>query len=783
MKTGRDINAGSGEGCVNRPDDVALLKSILSETNLQIISLLRTDSLNTREIARLLQKDETQISRGLRNLERMGIVEGRWVRLGGKNVKLYSLKCDEFSVRFTAGGIEVAMGDTVYRRPQRLLASSVPEVKNFVGREEELKLLKGNAPVVAVFGIAGIGKSSLVARAFEDAFWYSMDGSESLEYVAWQMALYLNMKGFPELTEYLRAGGRESESIRELVLEGMEETRSIVVFDDLHKCTDEDVESFLRFLSSRVERGKLILISREKPRVDYERVLFIHLRGLKIEESHRLLSLRIPGITLKESVRMHHLTLGHPLLLVLAAEAPGTAGDEDSLFEYLLGEIYDTLDERERLVLQVLALFDEPVELSALRRMTYRNAFLVLYSLLNKSLVERKGESYQVHDLLRAFIRRVSEVDEERYYREYVSYLLEKNTAREFLTAFTYAARLGDERLIAEITELRVRRLWRVALDFPTAYMRLLRGVGSSPYAKKEMARLYFNRGFFERALNLWSEALGGVEGDFHRFDALMMLVDVHCEMGDIESAERIFSELEGIFRRQGQDPYIRLGYYIELTKIRTFRREREKAIESAFKELEAVRNYPEPYPELEALILYHIGYLYVELGELQRALTYYREGLETANAYSLPFMLNLGYLQMGIVHYYLRNFDEAAGNAKKAAEYFLGVRNYRRALDALFRLTVSLMGLGAYEEAEKWAEKMTEITHSTNYPLGWTAYVLIGILRALRGEGGREYLETGLEKIKNNQYLYRGLIEELAVLFDEEDVDSWLSSGSSSKP
>ncbi|CAD5245098.1 ArsR family transcriptional regulator [Thermococcus camini] len=764
---------------MNFSNDVSVLKSILSETNLQIISLLRTDSLNTREIARLLQKDETQISRGLRGLERMGIVEGRWVRLRGRNVKLYSLKCDEFSVRFTAGGVEVVMGETVYHRPQPLPASSAPEVENFVGRDEELKLLKGSSPVVAVFGIAGIGKSSLVARAFDDAFWYSMDGSESLEYIAWRMALHLNMKGFPELIEYLRAGGRDTKSIKGLILEGIEETRSVIVFEDVHKCTDGEIESFLRFLSSRVERGKLVLISREKPRVDYERVLFIHLRGLKVEESHRLLSLRIPGITPEEAVRLHHLTLGHPLLLALAAEARGVAGDRTSLFEYLLGEIYEKLDERERLVLQVLALFDEPVELSALKRMTYGSAFLVLYSLLNKGLVERKGESYYLHDLLRAFIREISEVDEKSHYREYISYLLEKNTARDFLTAFKYAIRLGDEEMIADITELRIRRLWRVALDFPTAYMRLLRKVEDSPYAKKEMARLYFNRGFFERALGLWHKALEDIEGDFHRFDVLMMLVDVHCEMGNIELAEGTLSELEGIFRSHKDDPYIKLGYYIELTKVRTFKREREKALEGAFKELEAVRSYPEPYPELEALILYHIGYLYVELGELQRALTYYREGLETAKAYSLPFMMNLGYLQMGIVQYYLRNFNEATGNAGKAAEYFLGVRNYRRALDALFRLTVSLMGLGEYGKAENQAKKMAEITQSTNYPLGWTAYLLIGILRELRGEDGEQYLETGLEKLRENDYLCRGFFEELTVLFDEKDVNSWLSRGS----
>ncbi|WP_456396634.1 ArsR family transcriptional regulator [Thermococcus sp.] len=758
-------------------NDVSFLRSLLNETNIQIISLLGGTSLNTREIARLLQKDETLISRGLRSLEKAGIVEGKWMRVRGKNIKVYSLKSDELKISFSPEGMDVKIGEKSFKYCPPLLESRVPKTGtgSFVGREREVELLKGNHPVAVIFGMAGIGKSSLGARVFGDAFWHSMTGEDTVEYIAWQLALYLNLRGFRAMIEYMRAGGKELSTIRGLALEGITRTEATVVFDDLHKCRDDDVSSMIRFLASRLERGKLILISREKPAISYdERVLLIHLRGLSSEESYRLLNLKMPGITPGEFSRIYHFTLGHPLMLVLVSEASKPM-DSPFLFEYLLREVYQGLSNEERTVLQLLSLFDEPVELSALREIHARNIFLTLYSLLNKGLVERTGERYHVHDLLRGFLIGIRDIPAGEYYLGYIRYLLEKNTAKDFLRAFKYAIRLGDRELIGEMTEIRIRRFWRIALDFPLAYQKLLEKIREVPYAREEIARLYFNRGFFEKALMLWLEVREEVEDDFHRFDVLMMLTDVYCEIGEIEKAEECLSELEGLFFLHRDDPYMRLGYYIEVTKVHTFKRERKEAIENAFKELEAIREYPLVHPELESLILYHIGYLYVEMGELEKGGRYYREGLKVAEAYSLPYMENLGYIQIGIVSYFLRDFRTSSESSGKAAEYFLRTKNYRRAIDALFRRAVAMIGEGRFDGAREASEKILELAEGTNYAIGWMGYVLLGILDELGGKSGKEYIRAGLEKIEENEYLRLGMLEELRVLFDEETLQRWL--------
>ncbi|WP_461866303.1 NB-ARC domain-containing protein [Thermococcus sp.] len=754
-------------------NDISFLRSVLNETNLQILTLLRTNSLNTREIARLLQKDETYISRCLRTLERLGIVEGKWRRVRGKNVRIYSLKLEELKISFSPDGLKVVMGKKSLQYSLLPFSSKVPEVKVFVGRKKELELLSNDYPVIIVYGIAGIGKSTLVAKAYQDAFWYRISGDETIEYIIWQLALYLNLLGYSDVIEYLRGGGKDLAIIKGLTTDGINKTGSIIVFDDIHKCDDEDIMSFIRFLASSIEKGKLILISREKPQIGYtEKMLVIHLKGLDSREAYELLKLKLPNLTPEEFTKIYHATFGHPLALLLAAEMPDFSGE--NFFEYLFREVYEKLGENEKLMLQIISLFDEPVEYEALKKLFGRNTFSTLYSLLNKALIERTSNSYYIHDLLKALLADIKDIEEKKYYAEYIKYLLKKNNTRDFLMAFKYAIRLDDKELIKKLTEIRIREFWRIALDFPTTYLKLLNRIKHIPYAKKEIARIYFNKGFFDKALQLWLEVKGEIDDDFHKFDVIMMLMDVYCELGRTEEAEKYLVELKEIYSKHADDPYIRLGYYIELTKIATFKMEREKALENAFKELEAVRNYPKVYPELEALVLYHIGYLYVELGKLKKALKYYKEGLKVSNAYSLPFMENLGYIQLGIVNYTSRNYEASVFYSEKAAKYYLHVKNYRRAIDALFRIAVSLIGLKRLKEAENRAKEMLELTHTTNYPLGWCGYVILGIARELRGKNGKTEIQLGLEKIKDNKYLYKGLIEELLYIFDEDTLKKW---------
>ena len=744
----------------------SIIKTLSNETNLQILSILRSGTFNPRELARILQKDESDISRRLRLLERLGIVEGRWIRAGNKNIKVYSLKVDEVRISFEPGEVVIQTSrNGRYEIP--IPESKIPKVENFFGREDEIKLLSSpEKRVIVIYGIAGIGKTSLAARVFWDAFWYQVSELDSFDYFIWQIGLFLNSAGYSTLLEYLRGGGREERDILELVLDGIESTGMKLVVDDLHKCTDEKILRLLAFIAGRMEHGLLVILSREKPRLGIVDATYIRLKGLDLKSAYSLIKSRGVKIDLADFVDIYQLTMGHPLALNLFAEAYIEKNEirPEKFFDFLFWEVYQALNRDERLMLQLLGLFDEPVEYGAIKHVyPKKNAFVVLYSLLNKGLVEKRGELYFLHDLLRNIVKETPEVDEREYCSRYIDYLIEKKNIKDFLRALRYAVRLKDRDKFRELIELRLRRFKRIIQDFPDAYMKVLLQLENDPYVRKELGHIYFQRGFFEKAIRLWLDVEDKLEG-IHRADVVSSLADVYMELENFEEAEKYLRELEKI-ADESEDLEIKLWYHVELTKFKYYMDDPEGALESAFKELEIIRRM-EPYPELESLILLHIGDIYLGMEKPEESLKYYHHALEIARANSLPFMEHLAHMELSKAHFTAEDYRKSVEHAGKAVEYYLRVRNYRRAVDALAYRCLSYIGLNLPDRGEKDAEEMIKIAQSTDYPLGWAGYIFLGAAKSLKDEDGAEYLRRGKEKLKKHPWLYDAVLKELGRVY-----------------
>ncbi len=745
-----------------------LIKAFSNETNLQILSILRSGSFNPRELARILQKNETDISRRLKALERLGLVEGRWIRVGGRNVRIYSLKVGEIKITFKPGSVVIqTLKEKSYEIP--LPESRAPAVENLFGREEEIRAITSpEKRVVIVYGIAGIGKTSIAAAVFKNAFWYQMGEMDSFESFMWQMGLFLNTLGYRLLLEYLRGGDREEKAIYEIALEGIESTGAEVVIDDLHKCSDDKILHFLSFLAGRIQKGKIIILSREKPNLGFgEHILYLPLGGLKIEDAYKMVKMENTSIDLQKFAEIYNLTKGHPLALKLFTEAYRNNREisRSNIFDFLFSEVYGMLTEDEKFMLQLISLFNEPLEYEAIRRLYKRkNVFAVLYSLLNKGVLERRGELYFLHDLLRGFVEEVRDISEKKYYREYIGYLLEKGTAESFLRAFGYAVRIGDREKIKELITLRVKKFKRIIQDFPETYMKVLVQIGDNPYAKKELGHIYFQKGLFRKALKLWLEVKDEING-IHRADVVSSLADVYMELYEFEKAEACLKEYEEILK-SNDDPEVKLWYYIELTKFKFYMENPEEALQSAFKELEIVKNL-ETYPELESLVLLHIGDIYVSMERVHDATRYYLQALEISKAYSLSFMEHTVYFELAKAHFHLGEYEKAVEYSRKSVDYFLKVRNYRRAAGSLGYHCVSCIGLMRLKEAEESAEEMIKIAQSTDYPLGWAGYIFLGAIKNLRGEDGSEYFRLGKEKLKDQKWLYDAVWEELGRVYN----------------
>ncbi|AHF80947.1 NB-ARC domain-containing protein [Thermococcus paralvinellae] len=753
-------------------DTPQLMKVLSSEVNLQILSILKSGSFNPRELARILQKDETDISRRLKMLERLGFVQGKWTRVRGKNIRVYSLKVREVKISFEPGEVIIKTSENKSYEVS-LLESKIPNVEKFFGRKTEVEtLLSSEKSVIVIYGIAGIGKTTLAAKVFGDAFWYQMSEIDSFDYFVWQIGLFLNTLDYSLLLEYLRSGGKEERDIFELMLEGVENTKAKIVVDDVYKCSDEKILKLLSFLALRIRKGRLVLISRERLHLGAsENILYFHLKGLGLKDAYTLLRAKGLNLDVSDFVEIYNLKKGHPLALTLFGEAykENKRIKADNVFDFLFSEVYQQLNSDEKLMLQIISLFDEPLEYEAIKALYgKKNSFVVLYSLLNKGIIEKRGEVYFLHDLLKGFARELREIDEKEYYLEYLDYLLKRNTAKNFLTAFRYAVKLGDEKRIKDLTELRVRKFKRVVQDFPDAYMKILFQIKDNPYAKKELGNIYFQKGFFEKALKLWLEIEDDIDG-IHRADVISSLADVYMELNDFKKAEKYLKELESIVKGI-DDAEIELWYYVQLTKFYFYMEKLEDAFKSAFKELEIIRKM-ELYPELEAVVLLHIGDIYTEMEKLEDGLKYYLQALEVARAYNLLFLEHMSYMELIKAYFLLKDYERAVEYGKKAVDYFIRVRNYRRAADTLSYRCLAYIALGKLDDAEKDAEEMIRIAQSTNYPLGWAGYIFLGAVKDLNGEGGKEYFVIGKKRLKEYTWLYDAVLEELGKVFDVSKI------------
>ena len=63
--------------------------------------------MNTRGLSRILGVYESIISKKLKAMEKLGLVTSKWVRIKGKNVKLYYPRTDSYSIRVGVYGVEI----------------------------------------------------------------------------------------------------------------------------------------------------------------------------------------------------------------------------------------------------------------------------------------------------------------------------------------------------------------------------------------------------------------------------------------------------------------------------------------------------------------------------------------------------------------------------------------------------------------------------------------------------------------------------------------------------
>lgn len=524
-----------------------VLKALANPTNQAILSLLAIEPTYPRRISELLSLSESDVSRRLRRMEEAGLVRSGWEHVDGKNVKSYRLVAEEITVAISGEGLSIETagddGEPTTRTVVDRLEVRVPEPEGFVGRERELEILDGPDPVVAVEGIAGIGKTSLAAafarhkQQTAPVFFHSFSGTESLTWLAHRLGVFQARQGDEALLAAIETGAPMADQ-RELMLEALDQEGSVAVFDAVERVRDEALEAFVSDAIERVDQGRLVVTGRRLPSFDPTDgdVRRVRLTGLTPEEVHRFLDERGLDVDPKTAESVQQRLGGHPLATNLFAEAAAEATSpvdellgrvpDDEIEDYLLAEVNDTLSEPEQNVLAHASIFHGPFTRSAIETVYPGDPGGALVKLRRRRLLRADGDVYHVHSLLRSFFAERLD-DAARLHEAAAEHALSQGTLEARLDALYHLLEAGQRSRVLDLLErdLDLEEFDLIEEGYHNLYLDVLQRLdpdeilddAGAGLVEDELGDIRYHRGEHEQALSRYrraAERFSGADAD-----------------------------------------------------------------------------------------------------------------------------------------------------------------------------------------------------------------------------------------------------------------------------
>lgn len=471
------------------------IEAVVNRVNQRILQELAVEPSYARRLAQVIGTAESEISRRLRRLEELGIVESSWEHIG-KNVKMYRLVVEEVAVRFDPEGVHVRVTDLEDRTETERVAGpereGLPETDGFVGRDEELDLLTGEEAVVVVVGMPGIGKSQLLARYARQIpgdrrlLWHRFRGPESLIWLARRIASVAGPELRSRLLERIPQGPEPVELVQ-AIRDVLDAGDLVLILDDVDRIEDDDLATLVEDLVRDPPPAKVVVAARERPRYDPSRegVAVIRLEGLDDEAVAEVLADHghDPTDTLLRRIRDE--VGGHPLALNLLLEAAsGHEGGLDAILDrvpesdleaYLLDELHDQLSDAERSVLALASLFHDLFTADDLAVLTDRRVEPILFTLRRRSLVLASEEGHRLHETVRNFYYELLE-DRASRHAALARHLADRGDLEARLEAMDHWLRAGrPERVFRMIREdLDLEEVDYVGAGYQHLYRRVL---------------------------------------------------------------------------------------------------------------------------------------------------------------------------------------------------------------------------------------------------------------------------------------------------------------------
>ncbi len=778
---------------------------LLSQANNEILALLSTGEYNTREIARILGRDEADVSRRLSRMRELGLVEARWVKVSGRNVKLYRLKAKRIVIDLSRSGsigftLETEAGVSSDTFSLEVTSSKLKRPVLFIGRKRELEILGSSKPVIVVYGFPGIGKTTLVSYYYNQVsdqpkYWHVFSELDYYDFLIKRLALHLASNGYSGLIDLLASGNIDQKLMADRLLEGLEETRTILVFDDYHKCRDPRLRELVSYIASRLEKGKLIVVSRRLPPelASSMNIVKILLTGLTPHEALKLLENYGLKLSAEYFAEIYAATQGHPGLLKLVAEVALKEGVDyarnllakGNITSQLWRTLYSYLDVSEREVIQILSCFDEPVPREVLSRLVKAPRILdrLLYSLIDKGLIGAESGRYYLLDMIKGLVGFIREnYDCRKCYRVAGDYYLGLGGVEDYMSALRYYALSGYYKGIIEAIEYRIKRLRYQMLDYTLVYEELLEKIKEwvkNPralgYIYHELAAALVIRNEMDKARKYYEQAIRLLNPQLDKYVlascyARMILLGENVQ--DLESAEK-YARLALEYAAKLEEPY---RYHIEsmvhsnLSRVYAHAGLVDKVYEEVEKEYEISLKTGDSYDE--ALSRFHLAIAKYMVGRRREALEDFLNSYQLFKTIGSRNMVALAASVLAQAFFEHENYEESLRYAKESFELFVKYRFNIRACNSANYLIASNMILGLESDA-----RILEWVRENCNQLEYMECILANILLVINGLKPHipwdEILRAAREKAKALIANDKPLVEVIIKLLAEKNPEA----------